>query len=171
MVFKKILVAIDHSRQSQAVFEQALELAQKEGSRLMVFHTLDWDATPEAGSYIGTLADVDMYGTIQRLHHERLQKAIEKTREWLQGYYQLAAEKGIIVEFNCKVGKPNSQICELAQSWGADLIVLGRRGYKGLSEMLLGSVSNYVFHHAPCSVLVVQGVGIPTAHAAVTVTA
>ncbi len=39
---------------------------------------------------------------------------------------------------------------------GADLIVLGRRGRTGLAEALLGSVSNYVLHHAPCSVLVVQ---------------
>ncbi|WP_442949349.1 universal stress protein [Nostoc sp.] len=42
-------------------------------------------------------------------------------------------------------------------SWGADLIVLGRRGLKGFAELLAGSVSNHVVHHSPCSVLVVQG--------------
>lgn len=47
-------------------------------------------------------------------------------------------------------------ICELARNWNADLIILGRRGRTGLSELLLGSVSNYVLHHAPCSVLTVQ---------------
>ena len=36
-------------------------------------------------------------------------------------------------------------------------MVIGRRGHKNISEMFLGSVSNYVMHHAPCSVLVVQG--------------
>lgn len=39
---------------------------------------------------------------------------------------------------------------------------MGRRGHKGLSEILLGSVSNYVVHHAPCSVLVLQGLTAPT---------
>jgi hypothetical protein len=34
---------------------------------------------------------------------------------------------------------------------------MGRRGRTGISELLLGSVSNYVTHHATCSVLIVQG--------------
>lgn len=43
------------------------------------------------------------------------------------------------------------------KTWDADLIVVGSHGRKGLSEMLLGSVSNYVVHHAPCSVIIVHG--------------
>ncbi|NEO28803.1 MAG: universal stress protein, partial [Kamptonema sp. SIO4C4] len=35
-------------------------------------------------------------------------------------------------------------------------VIIGRRGRVGLSEILLGSVSNYVLHHAPCAVMVVQ---------------
>jgi len=37
------------------------------------------------------------------------------------------------------------------------LVVVGRRGHSGLSELFLGSVSNYVLHRAPCSVLTIQG--------------
>ena len=37
-----------------------------------------------------------------------------------------------------------------------DVIVMGHRGISGLQEFFLGSVSNYVLHHAPCSVLIVQ---------------
>jgi nucleotide-binding universal stress UspA family protein len=44
----------------------------------------------------------------------------------------------------------------MAKSWQADLIVLGRRGLKGISEIFLGSVSNYIVHQALCSVLIVQ---------------
>jgi nucleotide-binding universal stress UspA family protein len=33
---------------------------------------------------------------------------------------------------------------------------MGRRGRTGLSELFLGSVSNYVTHHAPCSVLTLK---------------
>ena len=59
---------------------------------------------------------------------------------------------------------------ESSQNWEADLIVIGRRGHQGLSEILLGSVSNYVVHHAPCSVLVVQGVTIEKVNPPATVT-
>ncbi|MGL4622525.1 MAG: universal stress protein, partial [Chroococcidiopsis sp.] len=47
-------------------------------------------------------------------------------------------------------------ICDFALAWKADLIVTGRRGRRGLSEFFMGSVSNYVLHHASCSVLTVQ---------------
>ncbi|MGQ9872468.1 universal stress protein [Leptodesmis sp.] len=39
---------------------------------------------------------------------------------------------------------------------GADLILIGNRGHTGLKELFLGSASNYVLHHAPCSVLTVK---------------
>ncbi|HIK43734.1 MAG TPA: universal stress protein, partial [Leptolyngbyaceae cyanobacterium M65_K2018_010] len=42
---------------------------------------------------------------------------------------------------------------------GADLIVVGRRERGRIKAALLGSVSNYVVHHAPCSVLIVHSRG------------
>lgn len=53
-------------------------------------------------------------------------------------------------------GSPERSICEIAQTWEADLIIVGSRGLTGIKEMFLGSVSNYVTHHAPCSVLIVR---------------
>ncbi|MEM9908892.1 MAG: universal stress protein, partial [Cyanobacteria bacterium P01_D01_bin.44] len=53
-------------------------------------------------------------------------------------------------------GTPEHLICDLAHSWNADVIVLGSRGHRGLRELFLGSISNYVTHHAPCSVWVVR---------------
>jgi nucleotide-binding universal stress UspA family protein len=54
-------------------------------------------------------------------------------------------------------GQPAAQaIVEQAREWGADLIVVGSHGYGFWQRMLLGSVSNAVVHHAPCSVLVVR---------------
>jgi nucleotide-binding universal stress UspA family protein len=65
--------------------------------------------------------------------------------------------QGIMAESSYQTGDPGTNICDLARSWGADLIVLGRRGLKGFAELLAGSVSNHGVHHAPCSVLVAQG--------------
>ena len=50
-------------------------------------------------------------------------------------------------------------ICDIASAWNADLIVMGRHGRLGLEELLMGSVSNYVTHHAHCAVLVL---GLPS---------
>lgn len=54
------------------------------------------------------------------------------------------------------VGSPSQVIVEEAEKWGADLIIVGSHGYGFWQRALLGSVSNAVVHHAPCSVLVVR---------------
>ncbi|MBV9214654.1 MAG: universal stress protein [Acidobacteria bacterium] len=57
-------------------------------------------------------------------------------------------------------GAPDRELVEIAESWGADLIVVGSHG-RGFWGRLLGSVSDGVVHHAPCSVLVVRGEKMP----------
>ena len=53
-------------------------------------------------------------------------------------------------------GSPKQAIVEEAEDWGADLIIMGSHGYGFWQRALLGSVSESVVHHAPCSVLVVR---------------
>ncbi|HIK55287.1 MAG TPA: universal stress protein [Synechococcales cyanobacterium M55_K2018_004] len=160
MAFKKILVALDHSLQSPIVFERSLEQAKAEGGQLMLVHTLRLEAEMPTGPFmgIGTIADVDLYGNLRRLQQERMQQDLEKARTWLQTYCDKAIAAGVPAQLDCQVGEPSVRICEIARTWNADLIVIGRRGHQGLTEVVLGSVSNYVVHHAPCSVLVVQGI-------------
>ncbi|MEQ1606278.1 MAG: universal stress protein [Pyrinomonadaceae bacterium] len=54
------------------------------------------------------------------------------------------------------IGSPEQAIVEEAESWNADLILLGSHGYGFWQRAVLGSVSNAVLHHAPCSVLIVR---------------
>jgi nucleotide-binding universal stress UspA family protein len=53
-------------------------------------------------------------------------------------------------------GTPAQVIVDEAESWGADLIIMGSRGLGVWNRLLLGSVSNGVVHHAKCSVEVVR---------------
>jgi nucleotide-binding universal stress UspA family protein len=53
-------------------------------------------------------------------------------------------------------GHPSAAVIEHAERWEADLIFVGSHGYKAVSRMLLGSVSNAVALHAPCSVEIVR---------------
>lgn len=53
-------------------------------------------------------------------------------------------------------GHPKDAIVGEAERWGADLIVVGSHGYGPIRRFFLGSVSLFVAHHAPCSVLIAR---------------
>ena len=69
---------------------------------------------------------------------------------------ELLAEPGLSVETVVREGDARSAILDEAESWGADLIVVGSHGRTGLKRLVLGSVAAAVMAHAPCSVEVVR---------------
>ena len=157
-MFKKILVALDRSSEASAVFDFALSIARSGESELLLIHFIDWqmqDVSPWVG--VATLYDVDISGDRYNWTHQRLEKEIEISNNWLDSKAEKARKFNTICKYECHVGNCNTGIGDRAKDWGADLIILGRRGRSNISEMFLGSVSNYTIHHAPCSVLVVQG--------------
>ena len=52
--------------------------------------------------------------------------------------------------------KENERRRNIDHWYGADLIAIGSHGRRGLNELVLGSVSNYVLHHVSCSVLLIH---------------
>ena len=52
-------------------------------------------------------------------------------------------------------GKPGETICKIAEKESADIIVVGTRGMGAVRRVVLGSVSDYVLHHAHCAVVIV----------------
>jgi nucleotide-binding universal stress UspA family protein len=68
-------------------------------------------------------------------------------------------KKNLTTDVLC--GSPNQAIVEEAENWGADLIIVGSHGRGFFGRMMLGSVSDAVIHHAPCSVLVVRKKTVP----------
>jgi nucleotide-binding universal stress UspA family protein len=148
-MIKKILVAIDRSdNTSQHVFQEALDLAKITGANLKILHVLSVD--DKNSPNILALLDTPE-------NKKRWQEFEKPGRELLQSLAESAIAAGVPTEIYQGLGRPGHVICETAKTWGADTIVIGRRGLSGISELLLGSVSNYVSHYAPCSVLLVQG--------------
>ena len=90
---------------------------------------------------------------VYQQHWQKLQQA---GLELLQSLSTEATKAGVKTEFKQSLGYPGRNICEFAQTWAAEVIIVGSRGLTGLKEMFLGSISNYVTHHAPCSVLIVR---------------
>ncbi|MGL5032475.1 MAG: universal stress protein [Microcystaceae cyanobacterium] len=153
MSYQKILIAIDRSPLGAEIFQQGIALAKQNNASLMLFHCVPLESqvlSPYPSFYSEEMLN---FSTIVQ---ERLQQELTETQQWLESYVKKAQELGINTEFDWKVGEPGRWIRDLSISWQADLIIIGRRGLTGIKEMFLGSISNYVIHHAQCSVLVVQ---------------
>ena len=67
------------------------------------------------------------------------------------------AEAGFKVSMSVLTGDAKTVILDEAADWGADLIVVGSHGRKGMGRFLLGSVSEAVARHSACSVEIVRG--------------
>ncbi len=156
--FSKILVAIDRSPASGEVFTKALALAQSSQATLVLLSAIPQDYNisyinppiyPGGEAISVTEAAVKIY--LERQEQERAHNL-----EFLKGLAHRAEAVNVTAEINQQLGDPARSICEVAAALAVDLIVVGRRGFSGLNELWMGSVSNYVLHHAPCSVLVVQ---------------
>lgn len=92
------------------------------------------------------------YDEIERASRERAGKAVDEAKAMV-----LAAHgENVAVETEIIGGSPKVVIPETAEAWGADLIVVGSHGYRGLERFLLGSVSMSVAQHAQCSVEIVR---------------
>ncbi|KGF74018.1 universal stress protein UspA [Neosynechococcus sphagnicola sy1] len=148
-MIRKILVSVNHpDEMGHHIFKSALYLAQATGANLKLLHVLAVEESDN--SYPLTLRNPPE-------QKQQWQARKKPDQEFLQAMTTEAIAIGVPTEYSQDLGRPGHIICDTAKAWGADLIVMGRRGLSGMSELLLGSISNYVFHHAPCSVLVVQG--------------
>ena len=151
----KILVAIDRSAQNKSVFDSAVSLAKTTGATLMLLHVLSEDE--EGYPILPTYAYYPMLSDSEyELYEEKLAQYKQSGIDFLKNLTEIATIAGVTAEYTQLAGNPGRVICELASTLSVHLILVGSRGLKGLKEMFLGSVSNYVTHHAPCSVLIIR---------------
>jgi nucleotide-binding universal stress UspA family protein len=158
-MYAKILVALDNSPHNDPVFDHAFHLAQAMGSEMLLLHglTSEEEGSPlplpryDESMYWSSGAEVDLVTWRESWEHYA-----SASLDRLQHFSARANAAGVTAEFRQIAATPGPTICKLAHDWPADLIVLGNRGRSGMAELLLGSVSNYVLHHAACSVLVVK---------------
>lgn len=155
MNFQKLAIALDRSPQATSVFAQALAIAQSFDAQVRLLHCLSVDAFADASLGCGATLDLPMM--VWEKQHAHLQQEAEAVKGWLSEYQQRSVQAGVAAEVVCGVGQPGVWICQQASEWHADMIILGRRGYRGVREIVFGSVSSHVLHNAACSVLVVQG--------------
>lgn len=154
--YQQIIVAIDKSLPSQKAFEQALAIAKAFKANLRIIHVISPIQEEFEGVSPITLSGGYSPANIDESWQQRWQTIEEEGLELLRSLKQIAIVNQVSVESTQIIGQPEQKICEFAQSVNADLIVMGSHGRMGLSELFLGSVSNYVAHHVPCAVLIVH---------------
>jgi nucleotide-binding universal stress UspA family protein len=145
----KVLIATDGSDFSQQAVERCCQMFDE---------SLDTEIRIISAAVPVILA-TDPYGFSAGYYND-----LEKAAELQAGEAVTRAENevrkhpGLAVELTSQViaGEPKRVIVEEATRWGAELIVLGSHGYGFWQRALLGSVSDSVTLHAPCSVLVVR---------------
>ena len=155
----KILVAMDDSAIGEYVFNEALDLAKAIGAKLMLLHVLSRD---EKGYPDNTLlpdptdASDSLINQSVKTYLEQLEAFKAYGLNMLRSRANEAKLAGVPTEYTQTLGSPGYSICDLASTWGADLVITGRRSRSLVSKLFLGSVSNYVNHNAPCSVMTVH---------------
>ncbi|MCB1306993.1 MAG: universal stress protein [Leptospiraceae bacterium] len=138
---KKILVPVDGSKDSAHALEAAEAMARNAKATLTVLEVVE-EFGPLPGYYEAAPAGQDRTKWISDQRFEKVHPILEETS----------------VKWDRKVveGFPADKIVEVAEDGKYDLIVIGSRGLSALGRFLMGSVSDRVIHHAPCSVMVVR---------------
>lgn len=158
-MFDKILVAIDPKEFNAVLVDQAIALAGATGAHLKLISILtDYgEGAPPMFVYPGlTGYPPVMEDSLWQDYQERYETYTAKSLNTLRQLKARAQSAGIETDTAQFLDSPGRAICDEAKSWSADLVMVGSHGRKGLSEIFLGSVSNYVMHHAPCSVMIVH---------------
>jgi nucleotide-binding universal stress UspA family protein len=155
-MFHKILAAIDRSEMSHDVFKTALDIAKADRAVLVLLHVLSFDERGNPSMLMPTGLEYFQAaeGNTLETDRDRWQTYEQQSLDLLKSLADRATAKGVTTEVHQLADSPGRSICEFAESEEIDLIVMGRRGLSGVNEFLVGSVSNYVLHHARCSVLI-----------------
>ena len=152
----KILIATDGSDYSKAAVEECGRfIIRPENANVLIVSAYD-DGHPISTEPFAISAEY--YQKLVDAVREQARSFVEEAQKIIRGRFP-RAEFEISTEL--LAGSPDQQIVERAKDWKADLIVVGSHG-RGFWGRLLGSVSDGVVHHAPCSVLVVRKPGTPT---------
>ena len=147
-MYQRILVPFDGSPTSQHGLDEAIRLAKATGATLRIIHMID-DLLYVSGFETYSVYASDVVPFMRQTGEALLQSG--KARAELAG---VKAETLLLEGISprlCQV------IDEQVKSWGADLVVIGTHGRRGIGRLMLGSDAEQVVRTASVPVLLVRG--------------
>ena len=142
--FHRILVATDFTPASGPALAEAIEMARGDGAELLIAHAYQLPIAPQAEAVAPGVYD------------EWVQNLRETVEENLEPLVERARKAGVEAKALVLSGTPDEAITKAAEKEGADLVIVGTHGRKGVSKFFLGSVASRVITMAPCPVLTVH---------------
>lgn len=146
----KILFATDGAKQSEAAIEMLAKFDLGDGDEIRIVSVIDMAVPMAVDIYGGYLPDTTEF---EKTARENAGKILEESSSSLRSHFK---ERTLNVTTDVLFGSPESRIVEAADEFKPNLVVVGSHGYSTWERLLLGSVSDSVIHHVPCSVLVVR---------------
>lgn len=139
----KILMATDGSEHSEKTLDEAIKMAGSLGAEVTVITIME---DPPSLAY---MVPSELMAKAKESHEKSSRDILAKAENKLR-------QKGIAATTLLRSGHPADVICKVADEGKYDMIVIGSRGLSGITELLLGSVSNRVVHCAKTSVYIVK---------------
>ena len=139
----KIIVGVDGSESSRAALDWAIDRAA-DGDMVLLAHAWNLQAVGACEAPYLNIGDFEAPA------HQGVRDLAESIGDEVEAKH---LEVSTVIEH----GHPGQVLIDL--SVGADLLVVGSRGFGGFKGLLLGSVSTYVVHHARCPVVVIPPMG------------
>jgi nucleotide-binding universal stress UspA family protein len=147
LLFRKILVPVDGSENSNRAIRIATAIAKKYAARLFIVHVIP---TP-VYLYTGQVSSSPFVGQYMEIADREARKIVNEG-------VLLAKSHG--VKATGKIIRHVPSVVEAVVGYAArkraDLIVIGTRGLSGFKKLLMGSVTSGIVSHAHCEVLVVR---------------
>lgn len=143
---RRVLLATDGSKYSEEALSFLMQQVWPQETEVRVLHV----GEPLPLLAIRGMSNYESF--LKGFREERTKRAadlVARIAEALRG-------KALKVTTSIVQGEPESKILAAAESWKAELIVLGSLGRTGIERFLIGSVSDAVARHARCSVEIVR---------------
>jgi nucleotide-binding universal stress UspA family protein len=143
-LFKKILVPVDGSATSTKAVDLALRMAQDDQASVRLLHCIDETSFLDAYEYSSEL----------------IKQARQAGQKILQDGQSAAKKLGVNADTLLleRAGQRlGHSVADVVGDWGADLVVVGSHGRRGISRLLLGSGSEQILRDSPVPVLLVKG--------------
>ncbi|MDZ5783460.1 universal stress protein [Marinococcus luteus] len=140
--YKRIIIAIDGSKEAEHAFNKGIALAMEEKAAVLITHVIDSVVLTSMEQHdTGLFIEMESYS--EKMLEEYREKAVKAGLEHVEAELHHGAPKVVIAE-------------DLAKKYKADLIIVGASGLNTTERFFLGSVSEGIVHRADCDVLLAR---------------